>query len=61
MEIWGRCAECSRWFYCPTAEGGGEWACPVCASEPIAIENRAQRPVVARIDRSELEATGTAS
>ena len=43
MEIWGLCPECDRWFYC------AEWfeksaptpTCPVCASEPVGIENRA--------------------
>jgi hypothetical protein len=43
MEIWGRCGECSRWFYCDTHSP--EWQCPVCAVEPVAIENRATRLV----------------
>ncbi len=50
MEIWGRCGDCARWFYCPTIEGSGDWCCPVCSSEPIAIENRAARPVTVRVD-----------
>lgn len=42
-DIWAFCGACRRWFYCPT------WfdrrqpppQCPVCTSEPTAIENRA--------------------
>jgi hypothetical protein len=40
MEIWGRCGSCERWFYCPMSTTE-PWSCPVCAAEPIAIENRA--------------------
>lgn len=43
MEIWAFCEACSRWFYCP------DWfdrsqpppRCPVCQTEPTAMENRA--------------------
>jgi rRNA maturation endonuclease Nob1 len=50
MEIWGRCAPCARWFYCPVAEDAHEWSCPVCGSEPIAIENRAQADHALRVE-----------
>lgn len=55
MEIWGRCGDCARWFYCPAAGAGEDWACPVCGREPTAIENRAQRARVVRVE--ELEST----
>lgn len=43
MDIWGFCGCCGRWFYC------ADWVetepqrptCPVCADDPIVIENRA--------------------
>jgi rubredoxin len=44
MELWGYCATCDRWFYCPTdgdTRDGDAWICPVCRAEPSAIENRA--------------------
>jgi hypothetical protein len=45
MEIWGLCRQCERWFYC---DGWFDRAaptptCPVCGSEPTAIENRSAR------------------
>lgn len=41
-EIWGLCATCNRWFFC---EGWFDKTvpqprCPVCFTEPTAIENR---------------------
>jgi hypothetical protein len=47
MEIWGRCGTCARWFYCSLIDAE-VWTCPVCAAEPVAIENRAtSRRVIA--------------
>lgn len=42
-DIWGRCPECCRWFFCKG------WfdreipqpCCPVCGAEPDSIVNRA--------------------
>lgn len=44
-EIWGRCPQCGRWFYC---EGWFELdkphpCCPVCRTEPVEIVNRARQ------------------
>lgn len=41
-EIWGWCAVCTRWYFC---EGWFDRTaphprCPVCLTEPTAIENR---------------------
>lgn len=41
-EIWGWCATCARWHFC---EGwfdrhAPQPRCPVCFTEPTAIENR---------------------
>ena len=41
MEIWGHCEDCDRWFYCSMTDERAEWACPVCAAEPVALVNRA--------------------
>jgi hypothetical protein len=43
MEIWAYCDPCVRWFYCPTWFDSEAPAptCPICSSEPRAIENRA--------------------
>lgn len=42
-DIWGRCGPCDRWFYCEGYLNRRLPApvCPVCSSEPAAIENRA--------------------
>ena len=41
MDLWGRCRTCRRWFSCPlTAQDRRAWHCPVCGSEPVALENR---------------------
>jgi hypothetical protein len=50
MEIWGRCASCARWFYCPrSAHSESGWLCPVCGSEPTALENRGGPSHAARV------------
>lgn len=41
-EIWGWCSTCTRWYFC---EGwfdrqARQPRCPVCFTEPTAIENR---------------------
>jgi hypothetical protein len=42
MEIWARCGSCARWFHCPhDARRETGWHCPVCGSDPVALENRA--------------------
>jgi Zn finger protein HypA/HybF involved in hydrogenase expression len=52
MEIWGRCETCERWFYCEAARScEQDWSCPVCRSEPVAIENRGDRGHIVRVDR----------
>jgi hypothetical protein len=45
MDIWGRCGVCARWFYCSSmdVDAAGGWRCPVCGSEPVAVENRGAR------------------
>lgn len=42
-DIWGHCDACRRWFSCPGwfDKHVKQPTCPVCASEPSAIENRA--------------------
>lgn len=42
-DIWGYCQSCRRWFSCPRwfDKQAGDPLCPVCLSEPSAIENRA--------------------
>lgn len=42
-DIWAYCDVCERWFACPDVASSGAPAptCPVCASEPSVIENRA--------------------
>lgn len=42
-DIWGHCDSCSRWFACPGwfDKQVVQPSCPVCLSEPSAIENRA--------------------
>lgn len=62
MEIWGLCGTCDRWFYC---EGWFDKdapapTCPVCASEPSAIENRAARGDIVIEDDSFSDAAGMA-
>lgn len=42
-EIWALCRPCDRWFLCGAwldATTGSAPTCPVCASDPVAIENR---------------------
>ncbi|HVL97804.1 MAG TPA: hypothetical protein VM324_00735 [Egibacteraceae bacterium] len=41
-EIWGLCGWCDRWFYCPGwyDKGAPQPLCPVCGSEPAAIDER---------------------
>lgn len=48
MEIWARCPECVRWFYCGRADNGGApvSGCPVCgteAHETVISDGRSQR------------------
>lgn len=42
-DIWGYCSHCRRWFSCPRwfDKQAGDPLCPVCLSEPSAMENRA--------------------
>lgn len=42
-DIWGHCEFCSRWFACPGwfDKQAVQPTCPVCLSEPTAIEDRA--------------------
>lgn len=39
-DLWAFCAECRRWFYWERAQSAP--SCPVCASGPAAIEDRAR-------------------
>lgn len=41
MEIWGKCGDCDRWFYCE--DWGGHPpipTCPACGAEAAAYVNR---------------------
>lgn len=42
METWGYCQPCTRWFHCPKwfDKAAPQPVCPVCGSEPTAIQNR---------------------
>lgn len=44
-EIWARCAPCERWFFCQAwfDKTAPAPVCPVCGTDPVAIENRACR------------------
>lgn len=44
-ETWAFCSDCRRWFYCPTwfDRDAAQPVCPVCWSEPVAIERVPQR------------------
>lgn len=46
METWGYCRPCARWFYCPKwfDKTAPQPLCPVCDSEPTAIESRDPAP-----------------
>lgn len=52
-DIWGRCPDCDRWFFCEAwfDRAAPAPTCPACGREPDAIENRAAR--VVRIDPAE--------
>lgn len=43
-EIWGFCPDCERWFYCERwfDKTGPAPVCPVCSSNPVAIEDRSR-------------------
>lgn len=62
MEIWAYRSCCTRWYYCegrfdPVAP---QPHCPVCAADPLTLENRASASGVAeRLERWEDRLVGS--